>query len=64
MSETVEKIYLIEITATIYNDETERTHNVYVKARDLEEAIERAVGRFAWNNGHLVRICRVREVIQ
>ena len=62
--ETVEKVYLIEITATIDTDEIERTHNVYVKARDLEEAVERAVGRFAWNNGHLVKICRVMEVVQ
>lgn len=58
------KVYLIEITATIDDDETEGTHNVYVNARDLEEAVERAVGRFAWNSGRLVRICSVREVVQ
>ena len=62
--ETVGKVYLIEITASIDTDATERTHNVYVKARDLEEAIERAIGRFVWNNGHSVRICSVREVVQ
>ena len=58
--ETVEKVYLIEVSAQY--EESIGTHTIFVKARDLEEATERAIGRLAWNCGREIKICGVREV--
>jgi hypothetical protein len=63
--ETVEKnIWRMEVDAFVPQDEENiRTQTVILKANDVEEAVERAVGRLALNYGAFIRIAGVRGEI-
>lgn len=63
--ETVEKnIWRMEVDVVVPEDkENIGTHTVILKANDVEEAVERAVGRFALNCGEFIKIAGVRGEI-
>lgn len=63
--ETVEKnIWRMEVDVVVPKyEENIRTQTVILKANDIEEAVERAVGRFALNCGEFIRISGVRGEI-
>ena len=63
--ETVEKnIWRMEVDVVVPKDEENiRTQTVILKANDVEEAVERAVGRFALNCGEFIKIAGVRGEI-
>lgn len=57
-------IWRMEVDIFVYGDEKNiKTQTVILKANDVEEAVERAVGRFALNCGEYIRIAGVRGEI-
>ena len=61
---TEKNIWRMEVDVTTYGDEKNiKTQTVMLKANDVEEAVERAVGRLALHCGEYIRIAGVRGEI-